>query len=268
MKENIIIFCLISLFIGSCNTVNKKETAVVETKEEVVKETSIQISGDSKSDSVVANAIKAHGGVLYDTADYTFIFRKKEYHFKNNKEQFTYEVKTNKNGKQIKDVLLNGQLTRYVNEEVVVLSEKEMAKYTEGLNSVIYFATLPHKLSDAAVNTSYEGRINIKEASYHVIKVFFDQEGGGTDHEDVYFYWINEETNKIDYLAYSYKVNGGGVRFRSYYNRRVVDGITFQDYINWGAHKNTSLATLPEMFEKGTLKEFSKIETEDVKSVK
>ena len=72
----------------------------------------------------------------------------------------------------------------------------------------------------------------------------------------------------MDYLAYMYNVNGGGIRFRSYYNRRVIDGITFQDYVNWGAELGTSLDQLPHMYEAGTLKELSKIVTENVKNLK
>jgi hypothetical protein len=52
--------------------------------------------------------------------------------------------------------------------------------------------------------------------------------------DDELHYWINKDTHKIDYLAYSCQVNDGGVRFRSAFNTRVA-GVTFQDYINYEA---------------------------------
>ena len=48
------------------------------------------------------------------------------------------------------------------------------------------------------------------------------------------------------------------------YNTRVIDGITFQDYINYKAAVGTALKDLPALYEKGKLKELSKIETENV----
>jgi hypothetical protein len=37
------------------------------------------------------------------------------------------------------------------------------------------------------------------------------------DFDDEYMYWI-KDTRKVDYLAYSYHVNDGGVRFRAAFN--------------------------------------------------
>lgn len=263
-KTEVAILMMLAIF--SCKkptTENVSSNIVIDQAEEQVVPAAQK---DLKASTIIAKAIEAHGGTRYDTADYTFVFRKNEYHFKNDGVAFTYQVSyTGDKGEDIKDVIVNGAFSRFVNNEEQTLSEKKIATYSGALNSVIYFATLPHKLKDAAVNKSYQGSLTIKEKDYYVIKIFFNEEGGGEDHEDNYFYWINKETNKIDYLAYNYAVNGGGTRFRSFYNRRNIGGITFQDYVNWGADKDASLAELPSLFEQGKLKEFSKIETEHVK---
>jgi hypothetical protein len=54
------------------------------------------------------------------------------------------------------------------------------------------------------------------------------------------------------------------VRFRTAFNTRVIDGLTFQDYINYEAPIGTPLKDLPKLYEQGKLKELSKILTEDV----
>ena len=247
----------------SCNKDREKNNIVKEIAlKEIAKSENEQIRQGS---AIISKAIQAHGGELYDQADYTFVFRKNKYHFKNNGGEFTYQVeRKGADGSKIKDVIDNGAFTRFINDNPITLSEKDISKYTQALNSVIYFATLPHKLKDKAVHKSYKGTTNIKGLEYKVVEVFFDKEGGGADHDDTYHYWVNTQTNMIDYLAYNYTVNGGGARFRSFYNRRNVGGIIFQDYINWGAHKDTPLAQLPALFETGKLKEFSKIVTENV----
>ena len=71
----------------------------------------------------------------------------------------------------------------------------------------------------------------------------------------------------MDYLAYSYEVDGGGVRFREAYNTRKIGGVLFQDYVNYKHLKNTDVSTFDILFEKGELKELSRIELENVKNI-
>lgn len=261
-----ILYLTLVLGFLSCNTDRKKDIISSEEKEKTfkVKDAHSQALSMDKADSLVVKTIAAHGGELYDTAHYGFRFREKNYTFRNQTGSYTYTVTGQKEGKEIRDVLENGTLTRTINGKETELSSKDVVKYTEALNSVIYFATLPYKLNDAAVKKSYEGRTTIKNQDYEVLSITFDQEGGGNDHDDKFMYWIHSDTNTVDYLAYSYETNDGGVRFRSAYNPRTVGGIRFQDYINYEAPLGTPLNELPDLYENGELKEFSKIETEDV----
>jgi len=225
---------------------------------------------DVREDSVeiiVQNAIKVHGGIAYDTANYEFVFRNKMYMF-NNTNGFAYRVNFKDSiGNRIEDNLDNGSFSRTVNDKVVDLFEKDIAIHSNALNSVIYFATLPHKLNDKAVHKELIGETVIKDEDYDVVRVTFGKESGGIDHDDIFMYWIHKKLHYVDYLAYSYSVNDGGVRFRSAYNPRAIDGIRFQDYINWAAPVGTPLKDLPAMFEKNELKELSRIETENVRNL-
>ena len=107
---------------------------------------------------------------------------------------------------------------------------------------------------------SYEGTTTIKGKTYEILEIRFEQEGGGRDHDDVFHYWINQENNVIDYLAYNYITDGGGVRFRSAINKRRVDGLLVQDYINYApVDKKMPLSDLITQFEKEALIERSRI---------
>ena len=59
-------------------------------------------------------------------------------------------------------------------------------------------------------------------------------------------------------MAYSFHVNGGGVRFRQATNERFIEGIRFVDYNNLKIENAfTSLENLAKAFEKGKLEKLS-----------
>ncbi|MFT6167550.1 MAG: hypothetical protein ACJAV5_002197 [Vicingaceae bacterium] len=260
MNKNLItITFLAGITLLACTSPLKKEE----------QQAASSVKESSKAEQIVEASIKAHGGELYDKSHFRFNFRENSYRFENNNEEFEYEFKgLNKQGDSVRTLLTEKSINVWINNEPLDLNEKQKVSYSDNLNSVIYFATLPHKLKDNSVNKTYEGTTSIFNKTYEVIKVTFDQEGGGTDFDDEYYYWINAETNLMDYLAYNYQTNGGGVRFRAAYNPRKVGGIHFQDYINYKAEVGTPLGQLPKLHENDQLKEISRIETENIVEVK
>jgi hypothetical protein len=258
MKTNIVIAISISLLTSCIAKSENKEIA------DTTEETKSKMNPPSQAELIIDEAIDAHGGDLYNSANYSFVFRGSSYQFKNEGNNYEYSKSSNKDSVLINDVLNADGFFRTINGDAIELTEKEVNGATGAINSVIYFATLPHKLKDESVNKSLIGETMIKEANYAIIGVTFSQEGGGEDFEDRFYYWINTETKMMDYFAYDYKVNGGGVRFRSAYNRRLIDGVTFQDYINYEAETGTELNDLPALYEAGQLKEVSRIETESI----
>ena len=219
------------------------------------------------AEKLLQECVDAHGGTLYDKAHYEFVFRGNKYTFQNDNGTYVYTSIKEKEGQVTFDKMENHAFSRTVDNEVINLDEKKQASYGASLNSVIYFATLPHKLQDPAVNLMIKEPVKIKDETYDVLQVSFDEEGGGKDHDDIYYYWINSKTKRLDYLAYNFHVNNGGVRFRSAYNTRNVNGILFQDYINYKAPVGTPLSELPSLYTQDKLTELSVIATEDVKSL-
>jgi hypothetical protein len=69
----------------------------------------------------------------------------------------------------------------------------------------------------------------------------------------------------MDYFAYSYESDGGGIRFREAINPRKIGGILWQDYVNYKpADETVSLDTLESMFISGTLEKLSEIKMENI----
>lgn len=221
---------------------------------------------DERAQDIIDKAIETHGGDRYDNLHVSFTFRKKDYRIKLNQGLYEYSRSfTDANG-EVYDLLNNEGFTRTVNGESVTLSEKDKSKYTEALNSVCYFTLLPRGLNDPAVKKSMIGINKINGVKYHVVHVSFNEEGGGVDFEDQFVYWINQETHTVDFLAYSYKVNGGGVRFREAIDATEIEGIRFQNYINY-KHEDKTITpdSLPFYYVQGQLKKLSEIKNENVK---
>jgi hypothetical protein len=63
-------------------------------------------------------------------------------------------------------------------------------------------------------------KLQSKEKQLRCCGSNFGQDGGGKDFDDEFHYWINKQTHKIDYLAYNYQNDDGGVRFRICFNTR------------------------------------------------
>jgi len=220
----------------------------------------------SDPQKIVDKAIDVAGGDKYNSLNAEFDFRKIHYVAKRNGGSFSYERIFEDSLGTIHDFVTNEGYKREINGEVAMVHDTMAAKYTSSTNSVNYFAMLPYGLNDAAVNKKYLGETSINDQDYYKIQVTFSAEGGGEDFDDVYLYWFNQQTFTLDYLAYSFAEDDEtSFRFRVAYNPRVVNGVRFQDYINYKPENNSfSVDQAEEMYKKGELIELSRIDTENV----
>lgn len=215
---------------------------------------------------IVDKAIENAGGSKYDNAAIKFTFRDIEYssHRKDGLYELTRSF-TDSIG-EVVDVLTNSGFNRYVNSEKIILADSTAAKYSNAVNSVHYFVQLPFGLNDDAVQKELKGETEVKGKNYYNIEVTFKQEGGGTDHDDVYMYWINKENFTLDYFAYKFYTGKGGIRFREAYNPRTIDELRFADYRNYKIEpwESVDLKNLGKLFETGKLELLSDIKTEAI----
>ncbi|GAB4243357.1 MAG: hypothetical protein Tsb0034_21200 [Ekhidna sp.] len=217
---------------------------------------------------IVDKAIEATGVDKLRNASASFTFRDIQYRysFKNGAYEYV-RIQKDSLENEVKDVLTNAGLTRYINSTETKIDDERRVAYTSSVNSVIYFAFLPMSLNDAAVNMTYIDKVEIEGKAYHKIKVTFDAEGGGEDYEDVFYYWFDTEDYSMDYLAYSYnEKDGKGIRFRVAYNQREVNGVVIQDYKNLKpkVENSVELEAIDEAYLNGELEQLSLIELEDV----
>lgn len=221
------------------------------------------------ADLAIDQAIQAHGGLEnYENVSVAFEFRNRTYKAARKNGLFQYERLFADSTGDVRDIVRNDGFVREVNGLEAVVHDSMKVKYTGSVSSVIYFALQPFPLKDPAVIPTYLGEVELEGRKQHKIEVRFRQEGGGPEFEDVFMYWIDVEEGYVNYLAYLYHTEGGGIRFRKGYNFRVLDGIRYADYVNYKAeYGKVKLGDLDTLFEAGELEELSRIETENVRSI-
>lgn len=243
-KNTVLTAILVSVLSLSCGTSEKK----------------------SEGEKVIEKSIEASGGENYVNAEIDFTFRNRRYKSKRNGDIFRLErIVKDSTGKTTHDVLSNEGLKRFVNSKAATVPDSMVTRISDGVNSVHYFVQVPFVLNSPAANKELLGEDEVEGETYYEVKVSFREEGGGTDFEDEFLYWIHKENFTVDYLAYRFFTNDGGIRFRKAVNPRVVEGIRFVDYQNYRTEElSTPLRDLDSLYEAGKLEFFSDIQTENI----
>ncbi len=248
MKKTLAIVTCLTFMLAACSSPAKEHT----------EETA---APKSKVQEVIDKAIAFHGMEGLGNADFSLTFREMGYTYSNANGMYEYtRTQTDSTGALIYDVMNNEGLIRYINDKEAEINEERRAAFTRSINSVVYFFRLPYGLNDAAVIKEYIGEADIKGKTYHEIKVTFAQEGGGEDFDDVFLYWFDQEDYSMDYFAYLYHTDGGGMRFREAINPQRVNGVLVQDYVNLRPeNEDIDIMTIDELYEAGELKVLSEI---------
>ena len=217
--------------------------------------------------AIIKRAVTAHGMDGFDDVRAGFTFRERQYSIDRKDGRYLYTRSfTDSLGNHILDELSNDGLSRTRNDSLIGLTEKDSAAYAGSVNSVRYFFMLPYGLYDPAVNTQLLDPVSIDGKPYDRVQVTFDAAGGGRDHDDIYRYFFNQETGELDFLAYTFAVNEGGIRFRKAINKRRVNGVLVQDYVNYGVDgDDRAIEGIEDRYSAGELPELSVIENTGVR---
>lgn len=221
----------------------------------------------SEAEKIVDRSIAAHGGEVFKNSKIEFDFRNIHYSIYKTESKFEYIREFSDSTGNVVDILNNEGFIRTINgAKIDTLSEEWIGKYSRSVNSVAYFAFLPYGLNDASVFKTSLGETEINGENYDLIKVTFAEEGGGDDFDDEFLYWIGKEDSFVDFMAYSYHTDGGGVRMREVSAVNEVGGIRFQNYLNLKPVDETlPVEKMQELYEAGELELLSEINLENVK---
>ncbi|MBT8305259.1 MAG: deoxyribose-phosphate aldolase [Bacteroidia bacterium] len=217
------------------------------------------------AEEIVDRAILEAGGDRIRKSKIEFDFRDMTYCAVRGKNEFKLERMSIKDSMATIDILSNTYFLRIINDKDIELADSIKLKYSNSVNSVHYFSVLPYGLNDGAAKKRLLGETKIKDNRYYKIEVTFEEEGGGTDFDDIFVYWVNPKDFHVDYLAYEFHVDGGGVRFREAKNKRRINGVLFMDYNNYKpSDKDVSVYDLDSLFEDSRLEFLSSIELKNI----
>ena len=248
-KSVSILYFLPIIFLLACQTNDKKEKGNQSSPEKNI-----------STAYIIQKAIEYSGKNKIKDNKVIFQFRDKTYISERICDQFKLtRVDSSKN---IKDVYYKDEIKREIKGQPVQLADSTAANIRSSINSVHYFVHLPYRLKDSAVKTEKLNDDTINDKEYYQLQVKFREKGGGEDHKDIYHYWFNKGNFSMDYLAYRFYTNDGGIRFRERRNEKRLDGVVFQDYNNFKPlSKDLKLSELSEAYQNNQLEKVSEIIT-------
>ena len=212
---------------------------------------------------IIDQSIAFYGMDQLDQKTISFDFRTYHFTIKHQSGNYFYErtFADDSLGK-VKDQLSNHGFVREINGLIVPQTEKDSLKYAAAVNSVVYFVLLPLKLNDGAVRKKYLKTVEIKGQKFDEIEIRFSEDKGGKDHDDVYYFWFDQQDQSMDYFAYS----TGGNRFRAVKELKRDDGLMLQNYINYESKKGekTPLLNYDKLYENDDLVKLSEIILENI----
>ena len=186
---------------------------------------------------VVDRAIALHGGGVYRRSETRLETCSKsgcsQVVAKADGSRFDYTVSGKSQGAQLTVRATNDTVEVHRDGQAVVIAAHEEQSFRDWTMSRVYFCFLPYRLNDPGVFKQDLGLVTWEGRRLHKVKVTFEA-GSSTDASDEYVYWLDPQTARVEYFAYSYDNNGGGLRFRRAINHRRVGGILFFDQENLG----------------------------------
>lgn len=215
-------------------------------------------------DELISHIKQKHGSGLITQRNISFTFRGRDYEQRIEEGRSVKFRRFVEEGDTIVDKWIRTEsfFERHINGELVTVTDSAKQEHKSAINSVFHFTFLPLFLTNNAVNAEIIDTVSIGTDPYCKIKFTFnkDVELDIPSTDNIYIYWINLNNKTLDYLAYEYFTNDGGLRFRKAYNRRSIGGITFQDYMNYRPRDTTvTLMTIDEAYNRREIEEVSKI---------
>ncbi len=188
--------------------------------------------------AIVEKAIEHHGGDLYRHSETELDVCSKSgcFHLtaRVDGDRWAYTVAGKSGDSRRRVISAHDGLQVWKNGEIEAVEAGEEQRYRDWAMARVYFCFLPFRLGDESVYQRDLGLVDWDGRRLHKVKVTFEP-GTSSAAGDEYLYWFDPESARLEYFAYSYDDNGGGLRFRRAVRHRRIGGLLFFDQENHGA---------------------------------
>jgi hypothetical protein len=150
--------------------------------------------------------------------------------------RFRYEVTgSTSDGGARRVVVTNENVAEWVDSAAQPLNAAKRARLRRFVDARVWFPFLPYGLSGSDAHLADGGIEPWNGVDLQRVKVTF-AEGSSADADNEYVVWIEPETGRMLYYAYSFDTANDrvGLRFRPLSNFRRVGGLLFYDAENLG----------------------------------
>ena len=217
---------------------------------------------------IVARAIEHHGGELYRASETELDVCSKSGCFhvvaRVDGDRFAYTVSGKVREVRREVRWSNDALEVRENGTPVAVEPEREQRYRDWAMARVYFCFLPYRLDDPSVIQHELGLVDWEGRRLHRVKVTFEP-GTSTDAGDEYMYWFDPETARLEYFAYSYDDDGGGLRFRRAFDHRRVGGLLVFDQDNYGVEgPGLSVDAIDPAYVKSRMRHISTVRLEQI----
>ncbi|MEM8963237.1 MAG: DUF6503 family protein [Acidobacteriota bacterium] len=212
---------------------------------------------------IIDRAIAFHGGDLYSASIVDLELCSKsgcnQIRSVVDGDRYGHTVTATVSGKERRVRITNDLTQAWENDTPVDVQDFEVQDWRDWAMARVYFAFLPYRLRDPSVRVEDRGVVDWEGGRRHEVRVTFEA-GSSTDASDVYRYWFDPKSGRLEAFAYSYDGNTNGLRYRRAINHRQVDGILFFDQINLGIEgEGLSVDDIDPTFIETKMREVSRI---------
>lgn len=218
---------------------------------------------------IVLKAIEFHGGEAYQHSRTQLDMCSKSgcFHVSSSVrgDQFDHEVSGLSRDTHVKVRMTNETVERWFDGQPSPMPEGREQDYRDWAMARIYFCFLPYRLTDPGVRHKDLGLVDWEGRQLHLVEVSF-KPGSSTDANDMYRYWFDPESGRLELFAYSYEGEPGGLRFRRLENHRREGGILFFDQENLGVEgEDVHIGLITPEYVKEAMRPVSKVTLRNIR---
>lgn len=222
---------------------------------------------DQTSSQLFQKTLNTHGLTKFETSLLKFNFGTTEYTITELNNRALYTMTRYLDHNVYKAIYDGGYLTYSINNELQEDSDFPYQIVQRSLYGFAYCYSIPFSLQTNDVILERKTDVEIRNQDYYTLDVTFTKIPDTP--EDQIILYINKETNIIDYTAIKHLLTDFKPQFRRMINPRYIDGILFQDYIQFSSdNDDLKIDQYYSKYNSAELKDLRKVEITNIEVIK